>query len=54
MSVKIIDDKTIAGTKSMGRGSYAEEKKGGVNPMQWWVYGKSPATKNFVFATNYL
>ena len=29
-------------------------KKGRYNPKQRWVHGVFPATKNFVFATNYL
>ena len=54
MSVKMINDKPIAGTNSMGRQLYAAVKKGECNPMQWWLHGLLPTTENFTSAANYL
>ena len=51
----MINDKTIAGTNSMGNGSYMPEKKREESTRySGGVHGLLPATENFVSATNYL
>ena len=55
MSVKMMNDKTIAGANSMGRGSYMPLlKREESTRYSGGVHGLLPATENFVSATNYL